>query len=79
MEVGERGSILDFTIVKESMEGESKDLLHMLFESAMKESGMGGDAIDRFIVDNCKGLFLAGYETTEVTGSWTLMLLALYL
>ena len=47
----------------ESMEGESKDLLHMLLESAKKESGMGGDAINRFIVDNCKDLYLARYET----------------
>ena len=56
----------------------STDLLHMILKGAQKESEMGRDAMDRFIVDNCKNMYLAGYETMAVTGSWTLMLLALY-
>ncbi|KAL3718907.1 hypothetical protein ACJRO7_003936, partial [Eucalyptus globulus] len=35
-----------------------------------------GDATDRFVVD-CKNIYLAGYKTTALAASWTLMLLAL--
>jgi cytochrome P450 len=31
---------------------------------------------DRFIVDNCKNIYSAGYENTAVSATWTLMLLA---
>lgn len=65
-------------VVKEREEGTSeKDLLQMILEAA-KSSDSGQDAANRFIVDNCKNIYLAGYETSAVTATWTLMLLALY-
>ncbi|KAL3718905.1 hypothetical protein ACJRO7_003934 [Eucalyptus globulus] len=53
------------------------DLLQMILEGAEKSGKLGrGDLMDRFIVDNCKIFYLAGYQTTAVAASWTLMLLA---
>ncbi|XVF75706.1 hypothetical protein PTKIN_Ptkin13bG0208200 [Pterospermum kingtungense] len=69
-----RGLILK--VVKERNEAESeKDLLQMILESA-RSSDLGQAKTDRFIVDNCKNIYLAGYETTAVSATWTLMLLA---
>ncbi|XVE75517.1 hypothetical protein DITRI_Ditri12bG0099900 [Diplodiscus trichospermus] len=63
-------------VVKERKEAKSeKDLLQMILESATN-SDLGQAATDRFIVDNCKNIYLAGYETTAVSATWTLMLLA---
>ncbi|XP_022743116.1 cytochrome P450 714C2-like [Durio zibethinus] len=63
-------------VVKERKEAKSeKDLLQMILESATS-SDLGQAATDRFIVDNCKNIYLAGYETTAVSATWTLMLLA---
>ncbi|XWS66284.1 hypothetical protein CRYUN_Cryun05aG0186200 [Craigia yunnanensis] len=63
-------------VVKERKEAKSeKDLLQMILESATS-SDLGQAAADRFIVDNCKNIYLAGYETTAVSATWTLMLLA---
>lgn len=42
-----------------------------------KNSDLGPDATDNFIVDNCKNIYFAGYETTAITAAWTLLLLAL--
>ncbi|CAK7347778.1 unnamed protein product [Dovyalis caffra] len=57
-----------------------KDLLQMILESAKSygdQESLGSDiSIDRFIVDNCKAIYFAGYETTAITASWCLMLLA---
>ena len=65
-------------VVKEREEGGSEqDLLQMILEGA-KSSDSGQDETNRFIVDNCKNMYLAGYETSAVTATWTLMLLALY-
>ncbi|GLT80694.1 hypothetical protein SLA2020_521190 [Shorea laevis] len=55
--------------------GYEKDLLQMVLEGA-KNSDLSREATDRFIVDNCKNIYLAGYETTAVSASWCLMLLA---
>lgn len=52
-----------------------KDLLQMILEGA-KGSDLDRDAMDRFVVDNCKNIYMAGYETAAVTATWTLMLLA---
>ncbi|XP_022764621.1 cytochrome P450 714C2-like [Durio zibethinus] len=69
-----RGLILK--VVKERKETKSeKDLLQMILESATS-SDLGKTETDRFIVDNCKNIYLAGYETTAVSATWTLMLLA---
>lgn len=63
-------------VVRERNEvGYEKDLLQMVLEGA-KNSNLSEDTIDRFIVDNCKNIYLAGYETTAVSATWCLMLLA---
>ena len=63
-------------VVKERKEGASQnDLLQMIIEGATN-TDFGQDKIDRFIVDNCKNIYQAGYETTAVSATWTLMLLA---
>jgi cytochrome P450 len=50
----------------------------MLRSSAAASGGGGGVAAEDFIVDNCKNIYFAGYETTAVTAAWCLMLLALH-
>ncbi|KAI3468373.1 hypothetical protein Pfo_025036 [Paulownia fortunei] len=63
-------------VVKERQQGGyEKDLLQMLLEGA-KSSYATSDAIDQFIVDNCRNIYLAGFETSAVSASWCLMLLA---
>ncbi|XP_059446419.1 cytochrome P450 714C2-like [Corylus avellana] len=64
-------------VAKERKEATSGnyDLLHMILEAATN-SGFSQHETDRFIVDNCKNIYLAGYETTAVSATWTLMLLA---
>ncbi|KAL0458977.1 UNVERIFIED_CONTAM: cytochrome [Sesamum latifolium] len=67
---------LIMNVVKERNEaGSENDLLQMVIVGA-KNSNLSRDAIDRFIVDNCKNIYLAGYETTAVSATWCLMLLA---
>nr|URS64329.1 cytochrome P450 714C2 [Wurfbainia villosa] len=66
-------------IVKERMEHSSessaKDLLQSIIEgSTIMNSDLG--SAETFIVDNCKNLYFAGHETTSVTATWCLMLLA---
>jgi gibberellin 13-oxidase len=71
-----RGLILD--VVRES-NGEERNLLNAMLCSAAAASPGGGMAAEEdFIVDNCKNIYFAGYETTAVTASWCLMLLALH-
>ncbi|KAG6434977.1 hypothetical protein SASPL_106622 [Salvia splendens] len=66
--------ILD--VVKQRDEaGFEKDLLQMVLEGA-RQSDLSHEAVDRFVVDNCKNIYLAGYETTAVSATWCLMLLA---
>ncbi|KAK8582083.1 hypothetical protein V6N13_145071 [Hibiscus sabdariffa] len=49
-------------------------------ESAVNDAsvGLGKGSQQKFIVDNCKNIYFAGHETTAVTASWCLMLLALH-
>ncbi|CAN2060040.1 unnamed protein product [Malus fusca] len=69
-------SALILQVVKERRAAENeKDLLQIILESA-KNSNLSQEATDRFIVDNCKNIYLAGYETTAVAATWCLMLLA---
>ncbi|KAI3473010.1 hypothetical protein Pfo_030093 [Paulownia fortunei] len=63
-------------VVKERQQaGHEKDLLQILLEGA-KSSYVTSDAIYQFIVDNCRNIYLAGFETSAVSASWCLMLLA---
>ncbi|OWM77400.1 hypothetical protein CDL15_Pgr016797 [Punica granatum] len=63
-------------VVKEREGAKSeKDLLQMILDGA-KDGHLSSNEMDRFIVDNCKNIYQAGYETTAVVASWTLMLLA---
>ena len=52
-----------------------KDLLQMVLE-VDKNSEFSQEETDSFIVDNCKTIYLAGYQTTAVSAVWCLMLLA---
>ncbi|KAK0579239.1 hypothetical protein LWI29_023276 [Acer saccharum] len=52
-----------------------KDLLQMILEGA-QSSNFSQQETDQFIVDNCKNIYLAGFETTAVSSTWCLMLLA---
>ncbi|KAI6669251.1 hypothetical protein NL676_004136 [Syzygium grande] len=65
-------------VVQERKEATSeKNMLQMILEGAENSSQLGcGEATDRFVVDNCKNIYFAGYETTAITAAWTLMLLA---
>ncbi|XP_071689959.1 cytochrome P450 714C2-like [Rutidosis leptorrhynchoides] len=59
---------------------EAKDLLQTIIEAAKKDDEGNNKWINidshKFIVDNCKSLYFAGYETTATSASWCLMLLA---
>ncbi|RZC02536.1 Cytochrome P450 714C2 isoform F [Glycine soja] len=62
-------------------ETHEQDLLQMILEGAKNCEGSDGllsDSIscDVFMIDNCKNIFFAGHETTAITASWCLMLLA---
>ncbi|CAL9123789.1 unnamed protein product [Musa acuminata var. zebrina] len=70
---------LILNIVKERREDIStssgQDLLQSIIEgSTISNSGL--DSAESFIVDNCKNIYFAGHETTAVTATWCLMLLA---
>ncbi|KAK4388998.1 cytochrome [Sesamum angolense] len=69
-------SALILKVVKERRQaGYERDLLQTLLEGA-KSSYSTSSAIDQFIVDNCRNIYLAGFETSAVSASWCLMLLA---
>ncbi|MCI44011.1 cytochrome P450 734A1-like, partial [Trifolium medium] len=61
-------------VVKEKTSCE-KDLLQMVIEGA-KNSNFTQEASDCFIIDNCRNIYLAGFETSAVVATWCLMLLA---
>uniref|UniRef100_A0ACD5YTN3 Uncharacterized protein n=1 Tax=Avena sativa TaxID=4498 RepID=A0ACD5YTN3_AVESA len=70
-----RRLILD--VVRESGGEDEGNLLNAMLRSAEAEVG-GGSASEDFVVDNCKNIYFAGYETTAVTAAWCMMLLALH-
>jgi cytochrome P450 len=64
-------------LVKErEQEGTEKDILQLIVEGA-KNYGLDEAAADRFVTDNCKNIYMAGFETISSTAMWTLMLLAI--
>ena len=69
-----RRLILD--VARESGDDDGKNLLNAMLRSAAS-SGTAAAAED-LIVDNCKNIYFAGYETTAVTAAWGMMLLALH-
>ncbi|OVA02197.1 Cytochrome P450 [Macleaya cordata] len=52
-----------------------KDLLQMILEGAYADH-LGQETANRFVVDNCKNIYIAGHETVASVATWTLMLLA---
>ena len=72
-----RRLILD--VVRESGEADGgSNLLNAMLRSGQAEAGVGVAAAEDFVVDNCKSIYFAGYETTAVTAAWCMMLLALH-
>ncbi|KAE9611196.1 putative unspecific monooxygenase [Lupinus albus] len=70
-------------LIKQRLDhGEEKDLLQMILEGANSYEEKDRFTTnyvasrERFIIDNCKNIFSAGHETTSITASWCLMLLA---
>ncbi|KAH7537006.1 hypothetical protein FEM48_Zijuj03G0046300 [Ziziphus jujuba var. spinosa] len=64
-------------VVNESKQvGNQKTILQLIFEGA-KDIGLDQAATNRYIVDNCRNIYAAGFETTAATAMWTLMLLAI--
>ncbi|KAB2634492.1 cytochrome P450 734A1-like [Pyrus ussuriensis x Pyrus communis] len=63
------------TVKERQAAGHEKDLMQMILEGAIN-SGLGREATDQFISVNCKNIYLAGNETTAISATWTLMLLA---
>ncbi|CAI9781635.1 unnamed protein product [Fraxinus pennsylvanica] len=57
-----------------------KDLLQLILSAAKSygdDSNLPADITpNKFIVDNCKNIYFAGHETTAISASWCLMLLA---
>nr|CAB3458995.1 unnamed protein product [Digitaria exilis] len=72
-----RKLVLD--VVRETSVGGDRttNLLGAMLRSAAASSG-GRAAAEDLIVDNCKNIYFAGYETTAVTSAWCMMLLALH-
>ncbi|XP_058745238.1 cytochrome P450 714C2-like [Vicia villosa] len=62
---------------------DEQDLLQMILDGA-KKCDSGGSILpnsisrDMFIIDNCKNIFFAGYDTTSNAASWCLMLLSMH-
>ena len=74
--LGEEINSMILKVVKQRTEASyEKDLLQMILEGAKSNNDYYGPC-DKFIVDNCKNIYFAGHETTAITASWSLMLLA---
>ncbi|CAN6226572.1 unnamed protein product [Urochloa humidicola] len=74
-----RRLVLD--VVREQISGGDDgdtNLLATMLRSAAASSDNNSVAAEDFIVDNCKNIYFAGYETTAVTAAWCMMLLALH-
>ncbi|KAJ3680949.1 hypothetical protein LUZ60_015438 [Juncus effusus] len=60
---------------KKSQSSHRKDLLDSIIQGAGSVPH-GAISAEDFIVDNCKNMYFAGFETTSVTATWCLLLLA---
>ncbi|KAA8550479.1 hypothetical protein F0562_002163 [Nyssa sinensis] len=56
---------------------DEKDLLPIILEGTVAEQ-LGEERANRFVVDNCKNIYIAGHETVSSVATWTLMLLAAF-
>ncbi|KAL2499049.1 Replication protein A 70 kDa DNA-binding subunit B [Abeliophyllum distichum] len=68
------------TVKRRSEDTCDKDLLQLILGSAKNYGDNGNLPADitpnKFIVDNCKNIYFASHETTAISASWCLMLLA---
>ncbi|KAF7129522.1 hypothetical protein RHSIM_Rhsim10G0046400 [Rhododendron simsii] len=76
LEKGLRTLILNVVEERTKSGGDENDLLQMLLEGAKNCTELSQNGTERFVVDNCKSMYLGGYETTAVSAEWCLMLLA---
>ncbi|WCJ29553.1 Cytochrome P450 714A1 [Euphorbia peplus] len=65
---------------RQSTVEKEKDLMQLILEEAVNNRNAGKLSVSpkQFIVDNCKSLYFAGHDTTAISASWCLMLLALH-
>ena len=70
-----RGSSSNNNNINGCMHSTNDDLLRSIVDGAHQCPSYPGTAED-FIVDNCKNMYFGGHETTAVTATWCLMLLA---
>ncbi|KAK7277202.1 hypothetical protein RIF29_18353 [Crotalaria pallida] len=69
-------------LIKQRMnQAQEQDLLQMILEGAKNCEDSDGilsnsASRDRFMIDNCKNIFSSGHESTAITATWCLMLLA---
>lgn len=74
-------AILDVVNIRRQTSHE-KDLLQLILDAAENEGATcdlpNNVTPNKFIIDNCKNIYLAGHETTATSSSWCLMLLAAY-
>lgn len=74
--------ILELVKQRETETSHEQDLLQMIMEGAKNYGDIDWQCLgmtrDKFIIDNCKTIYLAGHETIAITASWSLMLLAAY-
>lgn len=76
MEKKIRALVLKVAQSRKQATTQNEDIFQTIVECSEKKSALGLDSGDRFIVDNFKNIYLAGYETAAVSAAWTLMLLA---
>ncbi|KAI4383926.1 hypothetical protein MLD38_009707 [Melastoma candidum] len=53
-----------------------KDLLQLILEGSFSDEMLDSESSKRLVIDNCKNIYFAGHESTALTASWCVMLLA---
>ncbi|KAJ8759104.1 hypothetical protein K2173_004110 [Erythroxylum novogranatense] len=61
----EVGDLIMSTVNDRKEPSSENDIVHKIVSGA-SSSNVRKDCINRFIVDNCKNIYLAGYETTAI-------------